>query len=152
MQAEALEVIKNEFIKNTSGYMCIFSQEDKNTWCACEKCAETAIAYDGSNSAVIIKFINELADNLEAWMNTDEGLPYKRDFKILFLAYDKTIKPPTKYNETTKKYELIDETVLCNDNVAPIFAPIQMDYQQTIFSDANEAFKEYFYGWKEQFF
>lgn len=148
MQAETLEIIKREFINNTTGYLCIFSQEDSYSWCACEACTATANAYNKSNSAVIVKFINELADNLEAWMNTEEGLPYKRDFKLLFLAYDKTINPPTVYNETTGTYEAIDDSVICNDNVAPIFAPIQMDYQQSIFAEDNEAFLGALEGWK----
>ncbi|MBQ7236444.1 MAG: DUF4838 domain-containing protein [Clostridia bacterium] len=148
MQAETLELIKSEFIKNTNGYLCIFSQEDKYAWCTCEECSDTAVNYNKSNAAVIIKFINELADNLEAWMNTEEGLPYKRDFKLLFLAYDKTVNPPSVYNKQTGKYEAIDDTVICNDNVAPIFAPIQMDYQQSIFAEDNESFKTALDGWR----
>ena len=148
MQAETLEIIKSEFIKNTRGYLCIFSQEDKYSWCTCTACSDTAKYYNDSNAAVIIKFINELANNLEAWMNTEEGLPYKRNFKILFLSYDKTINPPSKYNEAKKCYEAIDSTVICNDNVAPIFAPIQMDYQQSIFAEDNESFKTALEGWK----
>ncbi|MBQ8658348.1 MAG: DUF4838 domain-containing protein [Clostridia bacterium] len=147
MLAAAFEKMKSEFIKNTTGYLFIFSQEDKFTWCNCETCTKSKTKYNGSDAAVAIKFCNDLADKMFAWMQTEEGKPYARDFKVLFLAYGKSLVPPSVYNEKTKKYEAIDSEAVCNENTAVMFAPIEMDYQKSIYDEDNESFLRAFEGW-----
>lgn len=147
MLETALEEAKKVFIANPNAYLWTFSQMDRYTWCACETCRGYKTKYNGSNAAVVVMFCNDLADKISAWMETEEGKPYARDFKILFLAYNATLTPPAKYNEATGEYEKIDDTVVCNEHTAVMFAPIEMDFQLSIYDEANDSFYEAFQGW-----
>lgn len=153
MKQTVLEKMKEEIKKKdkNSGLALVFSQEDRYVWCKCDTCLEYERKYN-SNAAQVIHMMNDLYDRIEAWMETEEGKPYKRDFQISFLAYDFTLKPPVneivdeKTGEVT--YVPVDESVVCRENVVPIFAPIQMDYQQSIYSEANKSFYDSFEGWR----
>jgi hypothetical protein len=81
-------------------------------------------------------------------MNTPEGAPYKKDFLILVDAYELDIKAPARYNEQTEEWEPIDDTVICNDNVAVFFAPAHMDFRRSIYDEANRTTYEAYEGWK----
>ncbi len=142
---EVLEKMIVEFKANTTGHLFIFGQEDRGVWCGCDACGDSKEKY-GADSAVQVQFCNDLADKMSAWMETDEGKPYARDFKIVFLAYQKTLTPPTTYNEKTKQYELIDGLV-CNDRTAVMFAPGDMDFQKSLFDKDNEGYLRAFEGW-----
>jgi hypothetical protein len=148
MLNEAFEKMKAEFIANTIGYYFIFSQEDKFTWCNCETCLASKRTYNGSDAAVALKFCNDLADKMYDWMQTDEGKPYARDFKVLFLAYGPSLVPPSIYNEKAKQYEAIDTETICGEHTAVLFAPAQMDHQKSLYDEANETYYRAFKGWE----
>lgn len=126
------------FIENPNGYLATFSMQDTSSWCSCDTCLYNFNKY-GSNAAVIVKFINRLSDRIEQWMNTGEGLLYKRDFKILFLAYNYALSAP----------KLLDDSVRCNEHSAVVFAPISLDFQQSLYHPINSAFLKTMDAWKE---
>lgn len=114
------------------------SIEDNQNGCACETCAAEKAKY-GADSAVIVKFCNDLAARVEKWMQSDEGKPYAREnFRIFFFAYHATNAAPAKYDEATGKYMPIDDSVLCNEHVVPYFAETNGDYTHN-FHDAGTA-------------
>lgn len=135
----AFEGMKAEFINNLKGYIFIFSQMDEFVWCECEACAANLIEY-GADSASVVAFCNDLADKMEAWMLTEEGKPYAREFYVSFLAYGYTVNAPVINGEPT---------IECNDNVTVMFAPIEMDYQHSLYDDCNNNFYQAFEGWKK---
>ena len=92
--------------------------------CKCESCIRTARKYTsestpptGSEQAAVIMFVNDVAEIVDAWMETEEGKEYKRDLKYYIFAYQAYNNCPAKYNEELDKYEPIDEDVRFNDNV-----------------------------------
>ncbi len=91
MQAEFLKVIQKG-LKESDANIFTISQNDNKASCSCTSC--TAIA-NGANSAVMIKFCNDLVDKVYAWFETDDGVPYARDFYIYMLAYQDALSAPT---------------------------------------------------------
>lgn len=147
MKDTVFEIMKDKFKSNRKGYIFIFSQMDIETWCSCATCAESKAKY-GTDSAVVVKFINDLCVMMEEWMETEEGKPYKREFLITFLAYHLTTQAPAKYDESKGEYVPIDDSVICHDRAAALFTPIYMDYQQSIYSETNKSYYEAFQGWR----
>lgn len=134
LKNEFFSIMKEEFKKNTQGYIFNIGQEDKFTWCGCEGCSKVINQY-GAESATEIIFCNELAEMMREWMKTDEGKPYARDFKIMFLAYQRSLEAPKKGN------------LICDPNVMVCFAADNMDYFNDIYAESNRAFHDAFKGW-----
>ncbi len=114
------------------------SIEDNQNCCSCETCAAEKAKY-GADSAVIVKFCNDLAKRVTAWMQTEEGQPYYREnYRILFFAYHATNSAPVTYDAATDTYLPVDESVICDEHVAPYFAETNGDYTQN-YHDENTA-------------
>ena len=113
------------------------SIEDNQNCCTCEACAAEKAKY-GADSAVIVKFCNDIAKRVTAWMETEKGKPYARDYRILFFAYHATNKPPVTYDAATDTFSRADDSVVCDEHVAVYFAETNGDYTQN-YEDANTA-------------
>lgn len=140
---EAIEAFKNE----PTATQFMFSHMDINTWCGCDSCKQALQKY-GTNAAVVIKFINEMAEVVEAWMESEEGAPYARDFKIVFLAYKGTLAAPAKYVSETDTYEPIDDSVILGDHVMVQLAPIELDWAHSIYAECNKSFYDNIRAWQ----
>ena len=112
------------------------SIQDNQDSCQCKTCLAEKKKY-GVNSAVIVKFCNDVAERVSAWMETEAGKPYARDFRILFFAYHATNAAPVKYNKRKDTYSPIDGLV-CNPHVAVYFAETNGDFTAN-FHDGNTA-------------
>lgn len=125
-----------------------FTHEDTQTWCECETCSTMREDYNGANSASVIKFLNEIKANIDAWFETDDGKPYAReDFKIFFFGYHQTNQPPVTYDAATDTYSPIDNTVKCRDGVAVYFAETNGDYTQSFYEKNNSSIASNLRGW-----
>ena len=133
--------------RDSSAYIFIIGNQDNEQYCTCSACSIKKATY-GVHNASALHFCNDLADMLNEWMATEEGAAYKRDFEILFLAYQSDIGAPAKYNSTTGVYEPIDDSVVCKENVSVFFAPIHMDFKSSIYADVNTTTRVAFEGWK----
>ena len=96
------------------------SQADVNTWCTCDRCKESKARY-GSNLAVIVKFVNLIADKV------------KRDYpnRNLFVH-------TFSYHQTTDAIINHFDEVKCRDNVTVMFAPIRGNFTKE-FDDPTNA-------------
>ena len=124
------------------------SIQDNQNCCTCETCSKAKQKY-GADSAVMIMFLNDVAKQVEAWMQTEAGEPYKRDFRILFFAYHATNKPPMKYNAETGEIEPSAPEVVCHPNVVVYFAETNGDYTENFHDKgtANTEIGENMIGW-----
>lgn len=123
-----------------------FTVQDGDQQCHCDACLAEREKY-GSYSGAIVKFVNRLADRVDAYLEEKaeaEGTE-KRDLTIIFFAYYSTFKPPVKMEGG--KYVPIDEDVVCRDNVGVFVAPIAEDYTRSIYDDANDSIREGMDGW-----
>ncbi|MBO4594399.1 MAG: DUF4838 domain-containing protein [Clostridia bacterium] len=107
MQNYFLEVIKSGIAKS-SAYVFQIAQPDNCGFCRCPHCIAASDSY-GGNSGIMIKFCNDLCAKVYDWFKTQEGAPYERDFKLVFLAYQ-SIKDAPSGN------------IKCDDNVGVYIA------------------------------
>ena len=78
-------------MKESEAEIFTIAQPDNCGFCNCTTCS----SFEGGNSAVVIQFCNDVAAKVDAWLASNEGRPYKRDFKLIFLAYQAIAQAPS---------------------------------------------------------
>ncbi len=136
MQEQVFEVLKQNLIAYLERNIVTFSIQDSNTFCTCPTCQESKLKYNGSNAALVVKFLNKISEKVDEWFNGD-GSEYKRDLKILFFAYLSTNVAPAVIDEATNEYKPVDEEVRCRNNVCPFFADIRGDYTKSYYDETS---------------
>ncbi len=115
--------------------------------CGCEYCKAEELKY-GTESAAIIKFVNDLSEKLDARLLKEAesgGTPY-RDVLIYFFGYFNSSAAPVKLVDG--KYKPIDASVVCRDNVGVYLIPSGMRYNKNLYTDqVNEQAAEKIKGW-----
>lgn len=118
-----------------------FTHEDNSDWCTCDACKAEKEKY-GVDSAVLIHFINPVAERMKAWM--EETYP-GHELTIAIFAYVKTEEAPVR--KVGNEYVAIDDTVYLNDNVAIFYAPYYANYYYDFYSDKNAAYLDTLKKW-----
>ena len=108
-----------------------FTQQDHNTWCSCEKCAESLNKY-GTNSAIYILFMNRIAEQVTTWV--EENYP-GREVLLSIFAYQQTEEAPVV--KKGGKYVPVDESLRLHDNVALFYCPIYAEYYYDFNAEQN---------------
>ena len=122
--------------------------EDFETWCTCDACSAETRKY-GTDAAVVVKFCNKLSRKMEAYvteLHKDEP-NFEYNIDLNFFAYKSTVPAPTTYDSETDTYSPIDETVKCDPHVVPWYAPIYIDYTQSIYEDINLSYYQNIRAW-----
>lgn len=140
---QIIEVGKRNLIRDQDNSILPFSSSDVVSVCNCDACRKAYEEY-GANSGANLKVLNELYKGLMNWFKTDEGKPYARDLKVTTLAYNEYTAPPAKKN-SKGEYEA---TIKAEDGVTISYAPINMDWNKSIYDEANSSYAESFEGWK----
>ena len=133
-------------IKNPDTCELGFTQEDNFSWCSCDVCSASSAKY-GTDAAIVIKFMNKLKLYIDAWMETTEGAPHKRDITLLFFAYNSTTIAPVVWDETSKSYKPMDDEVRCVNGVGVFYAPIQADFTKSFYDEDNKTYYENMIAW-----
>lgn len=125
-----------------------FTQEDFYPQCNCDTCAQSLQTY-GTHSAAIIKFVNKVSRKVQAYLQqqADSQGKIKREFNILFFAYNLTERAPVVQKEDGT-FEPIDESVVCDENVGVYIAPIDAVYNKSFYNDANASAATVIRGWR----
>lgn len=150
MVSTVVAFYKNLFKTDPTATKISFTQADNLTWCGCSACKESNRKYNGANVATQIQFINEVEERMEAWLDTDEGKPYDRDYRFVVFAYHETNQPPTK--EVNGEYVAIDDSVIPNEHVSVFFAETNADYTYSWEGDAsslNAMYRERLRAWSK---
>ena len=120
----------------------LLGQEDRPTFCGCERCLEQIEKY--GRSGVMMRFINYVARGVKAWQK--ENCP-ERHILIGTFAYQKTQAPPVVLDEDGN-YVPVDPSVVPEDNVFIMLAPISADGSVTLTNpDRNPSAKRTLDGW-----
>lgn len=146
MVETAAQSLKNEMIKDPDAYMFDCSMTDDHNWCRCAACTAEIEKYN-ADSVVQVKFLNDMTQNVEDWMETEEGAPYKREFYVGFYAYYSLVKAPAEYDKATGKVTVVDDSVFLNKHVVPQIAELFADYMSSIYSDQNYDMYASFKSW-----
>lgn len=146
MVEEFLNVIKKG-IKKTDADIFTISQRDNKGFCNCDICNKIT-GYYGAKSSLLILLCNKLSDSMNEWFNTEEGAPYKRDLKILFLAYQDTEQAPVKYDSEKEEYVPTYEEMRCRTNVGVQMASLSVYNTYDFTNEINKERKDNILGWK----
>lgn len=136
-------------IEDQEGFIYNFGIEDLFGFCECDECKRIKAVY-GCMTAGLIRLLNDVAVKLDAWMESDDGQPYARDYRIKLLAYYDCVYPPAKYNSQSGEWEPVDNSSysICHDRVVPHFAAIRENFSKSIFAPENKATYEQLLGWR----
>lgn len=136
MQEYFLNVIKDGMKKSSTEIFQI-SPPDNSGFCACTSCNEKGRMYGGS-SGIMVKFCNDLSKKVLDWFKTDDGKPYERDFKLVFLAYQNIANAP-------------EGDICCDDNVGVYLAFDSFRSSYGLHEDNwNESLYQTVIGWSKK--
>lgn len=93
MTTELCNNIIGEFQKGKPQTMVLIGQQDGGKNCTCASCTEVYSEY-GAHSAKAILFCNRVLEKIYAWFDTEEGRPYRREFYLMLLVYEKMYEAP----------------------------------------------------------
>ncbi len=144
----SMETLKSHLAKYPNTNVITYTIEDNPNFCRCDGCKEIIDEYNGTNSSVVILYLNKLNEKVKAWFESAEGRPYKRDLDIVFFAYNATTEAPVVYNEQTKKYEGINGLKL-NDGISVMYAPISVDFTSPMTEGINAQFYKTAKQWSD---
>lgn len=113
--AERIENSLIEYAANKTYNAVMLGMEDNYYTCTCQACT-SAIANYGSISATAIKFLDDVATQVESWTEQSENSAYKRDLQYMFFAYNTFLKAPTVM--PTVKNKIIPFVALSEMNYA----------------------------------
>ena len=117
-------------------------QEDAPTFCGCDRCKEQIKKY--GKSGIMMRFTNYVAREVEKWRK--ENAPERKVY-VGTLAYHLTGEPPVKKDENGK-YVPLDPSVVAEDNVYILIAPIWADYSASFTDEVNNGpTKKMIEGW-----
>ena len=136
MVKTAAKVITDIFESNPDAYVFDCSMADNRSWCNCDACKAKILKY-GADSVTMVHFLNDMTDTINAWFETEEGKPYKRDYTIVFYAYFSLVTAPVSYNMDDDTFSILDDSVYVNDNVMPKIASVEYDITQSMYSEVN---------------
>ena len=118
------------------------TMEDNASNCGCEACIASENKY-GTASAAVLRFMNLVNEDVQAWMAEQKGQPwYRETIYILFFAYMGFVDAPAHYDSDKGKYVANDPSLYCSDGLAVWMAPINGNYRVDFYSEANDEFRE----------
>ncbi len=114
----AVESLKKLILEDEDAEYFMFGQQDRTYGCSCDKCKASKEKY--SDSGLMIRFINCVSDQLDAWLKEEH---IDRSVNLVIFAY--------AYNELApvdSDGNALDPTVVPRDNVYIRYAPIHGIY------------------------
>ena len=131
----AFEKVRKALVEGKEGKYIPLSIEDNFARCSCDECVALEEQY-GAYSASGLLFLNDLADKVRAWYETEEGTQYAdREIQFVWLVYTSTWDCPD-----VKTFDL-------DEMVTVWLAPINMDYTKSIYDEANMLYREGIEQW-----
>ena len=121
------------------------SASDNHYSCDCDACEEEIGRY-GTPTGSVVKLLNRVVETVDAWMQSEEGKEYKREWKIEFYAYNEYQNAPAKLVGDT--YQPIDDSVKLNSRLVPVVAYVNADYTSPIEASWNKPYKSQCDAWR----
>ena len=119
-----------------------FTHQDNNAWCACDTCKAAKAKY-GTNSAVVVQFVNELSTKLNQWLAEKY---HGNIINIVFFAYYQTELAPVK-KDKNGNFLPVDDSVVVNKYSSVWYAPIYADYGKPLTHQDNQLYYDTLRRW-----
>ncbi len=146
MAQEVVTTLREVFVETElpvdNMLMFQFSAADNARFCSCDSCMKEEAKY-GSKSGAVISFCNTVSELIDEWLKSEEGSQYKRDYQLIFFAYEAYAKPPVKSNEKGENVAAIR----CNKNVVPLFMTYNGDHLRDLTHKNNKDMTDFAVGW-----
>lgn len=127
---------------NPTARFVMLGQEDSASFCSCDDC-KAEIAKYGTASAINMRFTNAIARDMKDWL-AEQG----REIIFATFAYQDTLAPPVIYDGVNDTYKPAHPSVVADDNVMVMYAPIRASYSASIMDEQkNGASREALRGW-----
>lgn len=141
MTAQMIENVTTFLEDHPNDEYITIGQQDSNTFCTCPTCSEQVLLY--KESGVMIRFINKVARGVQANLDASGS---GRKIRFATYAYQRTQSAPVSYKNG--EYAALDESVIPDDNVAVLVAPLSACYCHSMFDpDCNATAKQTVEGW-----
>ena len=143
MQQTMLDVMVECVLNQPEQGVVTITQDDVPKCCTCDACADV-LDKDGSISATIIRYMNDLDEKFQAALqeHADATGTEKRTVQIAFFAYHSSYNPPT----TSVKE---DPTLKCSPNITVFIAPIYAVYVESFYHEVNRVYADLVRAWSE---
>lgn len=143
MQQTMLDVMMKCIIAQPDQSVVTVTQEDSPYCCDCDECTRV-LEKDGSISATIIRYMNDLDEKLQAALTeyAEETGTERRTIQLAFFAYHTSYNPPT-----TPVSE--DPTLKCSPNITVFIAPIYARYVNSFYEEENRVYADTVRAWSE---
>ena len=132
-------------IVNKDAFRFNCSVSDNHLNCNCDACQVEIDKY-GTPTGSLIKTLNNVIERVDAWMATEEGQPYAREWSVEFYAYNNYENAPAKL--VGDAYQPVDESVRCNKRLVPVVAYVNADYTSPIDATQNKPYKTQCDAWR----
>lgn len=136
MTSAAAQTLIDYMQEDLGAYSFDCSITDNRDWCGCDECDRITEKY-GAPSALVVRFLNDVTEKVDAWLATDEGKPFYREYYVKFYAYFGLVPAPVEYDKATGEFSTVDDSVFCNKRVVPTFADVNMDYLSSVHDNVN---------------
>lgn len=124
------------------------SCSDNMNMCTCDTCKDYRVNQSFNDSGILIRWVNRVAEKIRDWMQKPENERWRRDdFLIQTSAYYANEAPPAQINPDTGEWEPVSTEVVLGPNTNIKWAPIDADFQQSLFVADNKVTKDTFDGW-----
>lgn len=142
LKAEFIKNVERDLAKNEQANRVTLGLSDNNSFCGCEKCS-AAIQKYGTESSVMILFLNDVIPKIEQWLKTNYPA---RQVRFQVMAYQKTVSAPaTKQADGTFKANA--EEVKCIKNLGVIIYDSGVSYAKRLDSERNQPRLEIVQRW-----
>lgn len=143
MQTTMLEVMLKCVLAQPDQGVVTVTQEDAAVCCDCAECTRV-VEKDGSISATIIRFMNDLDDKFQVALSAyaEETGTERRTVQLAFFAYHTSYNPPTTPVEK-------DPTLKCSPNITVFIAPIYARYVNSFYEEENRVYADTIRAWSE---
>lgn len=136
-------ILEESFKADPIGTRVVFGGADEGAACTCLVCQKERDYY-GEYSGSFIKLCNDVRALVDAWMESEEGKPYAREWTLEPLIYAGYFEAPVKVDENGEKYP----TIRCADGVIPWWAPLNTELLLPIEHEDNANNYNSLYNWQ----
>lgn len=143
MQNTMLDVMLRCVLAQPEQGVVTVTQADAPVCCDCDAC-NSVLEQDGSISATIIRYMNDLDEKFQAALTkyAQDTNTERRTVQLAFFAYHTSYNPPTTSVEE-------DPTLKCSPNITVFIAPINAKYVESFYHEDNRVYADMVRAWSE---
>lgn len=144
MMDEIVKVVTRDLLADKSKMNVFLGQSDGYHKCGCARCEEARRQYGPEESALLMRFMNYVSERV---MSNLALAGDTRDITFGTFAYAHTKEPPVRVAEDGT-ITPTDPSVVPNDNVAVMFAPLEASYIVPFSHPDNKGVYDRLMQWK----